>query len=91
MMAAQTGDCYSNPIIHLPEDLQGKQIIQLYMYFVHLHLLIFLRSNKTFVCKNAYINSFALCKPIKKLAVHAFCFLYIFVIFAFVQILQLQS
>ncbi len=50
-MAAQTEDCYSNPIVHLPEDLQGKQTIQLYMYFVHLHLLISLRSNETFVCK----------------------------------------
>lgn len=33
-----------------------------------------MRSNETFVCKNAYINSFALCKPIKKLSVHAFLF-----------------
>ncbi len=41
--------------------------------------------------KNANINGFAHCNPIKKLAVHAFCFLYIFVILGFVQILQLQS
>ncbi len=56
MMAAQTEDLlYSKPIIHLPDDLQGKQIIQLYMYFVHLHVLISLRSNETFVCKKNYI------------------------------------